>query len=96
MVRTLPTFLMKKAKQQVLFPSDSGHRAQLQTNSQTYYKVTIIYWSNSPTIDKNISIFSQIQHYKSIFMVYCLLNLRIDDKCKQNERVELEFLDAIA
>ena len=43
MVRTLPTFLMKKAKQQVPFPLESGWKAQLPTSSQTYYKVTFIY-----------------------------------------------------
>ena len=43
MVRTLPTFLMKKAKQQVPFPLESGWRARLPTSSQTCYKVTIIF-----------------------------------------------------
>ena len=56
---------MKKAKQQVPFPLESGWRAQLPTSSQTYYKVTFIYlithtilslctWDKGPSSSPNI------------------------------------------
>ena len=55
---------MKKAKQQVLFPLESGQRAQLPTSSPTYYKVTIIYSrAHSPALQTAILLTPLLLHY---------------------------------
>ena len=73
MVRTLPTFLMKKAKQQVLFPLESGQRAQLPTSSPTYYKVTIIYSrAHSLALQTAILLTPLLLHYLPRLLYICL------------------------